>query len=435
MLKNILLTISLFLFGYICYNSLDLYHQIRNQKELKEDHAAINMITYGLFDIQLWKRQALEIFKKNIEEYEIEPSAYEELDRTLQVYLKQLYKQYFESGELIDTILDRLIENGSLNKMFVTIIQKNIGSQLSNLNLENEIPGLSQSLISEIKKNEPQIKSYFQSELLGMVMTDVQEQLSDRRVPYYKKYGFDSYHETNAYLNEKISSIELQEKPSLIFNIGLISILLILLIIEIKWIGFRMMILGLTLVSVIFLVLGITFPMIDIDARLNAFTISLMGEPISFDEQIIYFQSKSILDVTQTLWQGHGWDLKLVGTLVFCFSIVFPLTKLILSAFYLFSEKVATNKWVQQIIFHLGKWSMADVFVVAMFMAYIGFYGIITSQLSSISNNPNGYAVETLNYSRLAPGAMYFTAYCILSVVIGVLINKKPSGILNSTKS
>ena len=135
MLKNILLTISLFLFGYICYNSLDLYHQIRNQKELKEDHAAINMITYGLFDIQLWKRQALEIFKKNIEEYEIEPSAYEELDRTLQVYLKQLYKQYFESGELIDTILDRLIENGSLNKMFVTIIQKNIGSQLSNLNL------------------------------------------------------------------------------------------------------------------------------------------------------------------------------------------------------------------------------------------------------------------------------------------------------------
>ena len=64
--------------------------------------------------------------------------------------------------------------------------------------------------------------------------------------------------------------------------------------------------------------------MIDIDARLNAFNVILMGEPISFDEQVIYFQTKSILDVTKTLWQGQGFDLKLVGALVFSFSVVFP---------------------------------------------------------------------------------------------------------------
>ena len=67
---------------------------------------------------------------------------------------------------------------------------------------------------------------------------------------------------------------------------------------------------------------------------------------------------------------------------------------------------------------------MADVFVVAMFMAYIGFYGIVTSQLTGISNNPNGYAVETLNYSKLTAGALYFTFYTLLSIVIGILINK-----------
>jgi len=110
--------------------------------------------------------------------------------------------------------------------------------------------------------------------------------------------------------------------------------------------------------------------------------------------------------------------------LVFCFSILFPLTKLILSAFYLFNDRIAQNKTVQNIIFHLGKWSMADVFVVAMFMAYIGFYGIVTSQLSNIDNNATGYAVETLNYSRLAPGALYFTLYCILSIGIGIMINR-----------
>ncbi|MDG2449404.1 MAG: hypothetical protein P8M34_07190, partial [Saprospiraceae bacterium] len=60
MLKNVLLGLALLLFGFTCHNSFNLYHQIRKQKELKEDHAAINMITYGLFDIQIWKEQALD---------------------------------------------------------------------------------------------------------------------------------------------------------------------------------------------------------------------------------------------------------------------------------------------------------------------------------------------------------------------------------------
>ena len=51
------------------------------------------------------------------------------------------------------------------------------------------------------------------------------------------------------------------------------------------------------------------------------------------------------------------------------------------------------------------------VFVVAMFMAYIGFYGIITAQLGDIGRNQTGYAVETLNYSKLSPGALFFTTY------------------------
>ena len=427
MLKNVITALVVVLIGYSAYNSYQLYPQIRKQKELKEDHAAINMITYGLFDIEGWKNQALDIFKKNIEEYEIEPSAYEALDETLQSYLRQLYKQYFESGELIDMILDRLLENGTLNKMFVNIIQDNIGSQLSSLNLEKEIPGLSKSLIAEIKKNEPQIKAYFQSELLGMIMQDVRTELRDRRLPYFRKYGFETYEETNAHLTKRIAELTSVEQPSILKNLLALGILVLTLLIGRKWIGFKPMILGMTVASVIILIMGITFPMIDIDARLNAFTVQLMGAPISFEKQTIYFQSKSILDVTQTLWQGSGWDLKLVGTLVFCFSIVFPLTKLILSAFYLFSERIANSKTVQNIIFHLGKWSMADVFVVAMFMAYIGFYGIVTSQLSAISSNNTGYAVETLNYSRLAPGALYFTLYCLISIFIGIMINRKTS--------
>jgi len=296
MLKNVIIILALGLFGYTCYNSSELYKNIRATKELKEDHAAINMITYGLFDIEGWKNDAIGIFKKNIENYEIDASAYKVLDQTLQTYLRQLYKQYFESGELIDMILERLLENGTLNKMFVSIIQKNIGSQLDQLELDKEIPGLSKTLVNEIRKNEDQIKSYLQTELLGMIMQSATIELQDRRLPYFQKYGFDSYEDTNDHLNDQIDALTIKEQPAIMINLLLLAALFFLLVIGKQWIGFKNMILGLTLMSIAILVLGVTFPMIDIDARLNAFQVALMGESISFDEQTIYFQSKSILD-------------------------------------------------------------------------------------------------------------------------------------------
>ena len=87
------------------------------------------------------------------------------------------------------------------------------------------------------------------------------------------------------------------------------------------------------------------------------------------------------------------------------------------------------NRWVQNIIFYLGKWSMADVFVVALFMAYIGFYGILNSQLQAIENNKGGFAVETINNSSLSPGALFFTSYCIMSIILGKVVNKRSSKI------
>jgi hypothetical protein len=49
------------------------------------------------------------------------------------------------------------------------------------------------------------------------------------------------------------------------------------------------------------LILGVSLPMIDLEALLNAFEINIIGTTIGFDKQYIYYQSKSILDVTETL--------------------------------------------------------------------------------------------------------------------------------------
>ena len=108
----------------------------------------------------------------------------------------------------------------------------------------------------------------------------------------------------------------------------------------------------------------------------------LIGERISFHDQVIFFQSKSIVDVVRILLETGKYDSAIVGMLILIFSIVFPIGKLLATKCYLLgNEKWRNNKVIQFFAFKSGKWSMADVNVVAIFMAYIGFKGILDSSI------------------------------------------------------
>ena len=92
---------------------------------------------------------------------------------------------------------------------------------------------------------------------------------------------------------------------------------------------------------------------------------------------------------------------------------------------YLFAKGSRTIRALKILIFHLGKWSMADVFVVAIFMSYIGFYGLVSSQLGDMNKQTDSMALDTVNYSSLAPGIIYFTLYCLFSIIISTLIHRR----------
>ncbi len=71
-----------------------------------------------------------------------------------------------------------------------------------------------------------------------------------------------------------------------------------------------------------------------------------------------------------------------------------------------------------------GKWSMADVMVVAIFMAYIGFSRMIDTQLAQIGQgNPNVDVLATDGTSFLI-GFFLFFAFCIASLVFSTVIEK-----------
>jgi hypothetical protein len=60
---------------------------------------------------------------------------------------------------------------------------------------------------------------------------------------------------------------------------------------------------------------------------------------------------------------------------------------------------------------------MADVMVVAIFMAYVGFSGILTEQLKQLDNISQKMEMLTTNKSNLQIGFFAFTAFALLSLL------------------
>jgi hypothetical protein len=157
--------------------------------------------------------------------------------------------------------------------------------------------------------------------------------------------------------------------------------------------------------------------MIEIDARISNMSFSLLGEQVSFQDQVLYYKSKSILEVVQLMITQKRVDLLFVGLLVFVFSVLFPLAKLVSSIVYIYSINLKSSRFIKFIIFKTGKWSMADVMVIAIFMAYIGFTGIITEQLKQIEGLTQNIDILTTNKSSLLAGFFLFTSFAILSLL------------------
>ena len=115
-----------------------------------------------------------------------------------------------------------------------------------------------------------------------------------------------------------------------------------------------------------------------------------------------------------------------VGVLVFTFSIIFPLSKLISSLLYAYSaDKFRKNWLVRFFVIKSGKWSMADVLVVAIFMAYIGFNGIIGSQLDQLTESAKPVEIFTTNGTHLLGGFYLFLLFCISSLLLSEIITQK----------
>jgi hypothetical protein len=175
--------------------------------------------------------------------------------------------------------------------------------------------------------------------------------------------------------------------------------------------------------ALILLVVGLTSTMIQIDARIASMDFHLLGQDVKFENQVLFFQSKSIVDVVHILIQTGKIDAIIVGVLILIFSILFPITKLVSTGIYMLDKRRwAKNKVIHYFAFDSGKWSMADVLVIAILMTFIGFNGIVNNTLSDLNLDNGTLTSITTNNTSIQPGYIIFIGFVLYSFTLSNIL-------------
>ena len=176
----------------------------------------------------------------------------------------------------------------------------------------------------------------------------------------------------------------------------------------------------LMLFCIVMLVGGVLSPMMEVEVRITRLDATLLGSPLEFREQSLYYRSKTVLEVSRSLIEMHRPAMSLVAVLVILFSVVFPALKMLALGASLFRPSLLRNSRIVRLLaFELSKWSMADVMVLAIFMSFIAFNGVIESGMGGIRSAP---AVQQLaiptNSSTMLPGYYLFIGFCLASIYL-----------------
>ena len=177
------------------------------------------------------------------------------------------------------------------------------------------------------------------------------------------------------------------------------------------------------LFAFILLAVGLTASMIEVDARINSLDFVLLGEHVVFKNQVLFFQSKSILDVVHVLIKQHHADSIGVGILILVFSILFPVMKLSSTGIHLLSKRrIAENKVIKYFAFQSGKWSMADVIVIAILMTYAGLTAPLEARLEGMNISSAGLSVISTNNTALQPGYIIFICFVLYGLILSTIL-------------
>lgn len=147
------------------------------------------------------------------------------------------------------------------------------------------------------------------------------------------------------------------------------------------------------------------------DPDVPAFVVSIMEKIIDEleieGELEVFSKSRSIIGTVEELYSSGN---PLVAFLIALFSIVIPAVKLTLLLYTSLAAKSRASRSIDKFEKAIGKWSMADVFVIAIMVAYLA--AVASNDMEEL------FSLE----AEFSSGFYYFLGYCLLSIMASQLL-------------
>jgi len=118
----------------------------------------------------------------------------------------------------------------------------------------------------------------------------------------------------------------------------------------------------------------------------------------------VFQQTRSIVSSVRRLYEVGS---PVPATLILLFSVIVPFVKMALVGWAMFAAPV-TRERTLAFVETIAKWSMADVFVVALFITYLA---AMASQSTPLSGPP-----LVAFTAQFGPGFYWFAGYCVFSL-------------------
>ena len=388
------------------------------RRVIRTDLAEITHVRYGILSADQWRGIIGPILNAQVDKLDLKGQS-----KSLRPMVERsLYA-------LLDNIKTQMTSPSAkppVNAMFVNMI---IGS------LRPHVPEYTDVVMAELAK--PQTQVGFKDSIRAVLDDAVKNTFSSTDMTGYnailKRYGCSSGVVCEGTLGKQIEVADTQLTRYYLSVLVSAALGFILLMAGERALS-RGAVVVLMLFSIAMLAGGVLSPMLEVEVRVTRLDATLLGTPIEFRDQSLYYRSKTVLEVCQTLIQMGRPEMTLVGVLVILFSVVFPALKMLALGASLFRPALLrTNRMVKLLAFELSKWSMADVMVLAIFMSFVAFNGVNGSAWDGLRDVPNVQQVLIpTNASRILPGYYLFIGFCVSSILLS---RKLERGIAASSAS
>jgi hypothetical protein len=384
---------------------------LSSRRKLRTELAEISHVRYGLLNADRWVEKIVPILEAKIDALDLKAADQPNLRPAVENALYRLLVEVKEKASTKDS------QGGGSGGLFgqgnALMANLMVGA------LRPHVPEYADVVLAELGK--PETKDAVKKYMKSVLADGAKNTFGNLDMKWYRyileEHGCADAGACQKELGTLITGVDAKVAYDYLAVLGS-SLLAFLLLTTGRPVLRRSGTLVLLLFCIVLLAGGVLTPMVEVEAKISRLGMMFMGEPVAFSDQVIYFQSKSVLEVFRTLINAGRPDMWFVGVLVLTFSVIFPVLKIFTLAFCMYRPAVLQkNRGARFLGLESSKWSMADVMALAIFMSFVAFNGLLTNSMGGLQQTGAQLVIPT-DGSKVLPGYYLFIGFCLASLFL-----------------